>query len=233
MPPLGPREAILEPTGRYFIVANAGNRSLSFIDTLNDRYEVVGVKVVPDGVIPATMACVSIGGATYLVLVGGIETALALVRVTYTDSGLELSTIQLGRPAVPEEDEPRMTGFAGIVAASNQRDIYIWNRFSMDLSGHIAHFRLTHDTDPPRLVFVENTPTAGIQPRMVCLSSDDNQEFAIVANEIGDTGLAAFRRDPTTGRLDPNPAATLPTHLLATWGLPETVIKGPQVIFEI
>ncbi|KAI1472707.1 uncharacterized protein F4812DRAFT_409941 [Daldinia caldariorum] len=230
----GPREAILDPIGRYFVIANAGNRTLSLLDTRDDRYEIVGIRDIPDGIIPGTMAFVIIRETPYLLLVGGVESAIALVRMNYTDTGPQFGTVQFGRSSgQSSDDEPSMSAFAGIVVASNQRDIYIWNRFSQERSGHIAHFTITDDTDPPRIVFAENTPTAGIQPRWVSLSSDTNQEFALVANDLGSTGIAAFRRDPATGRLDPNPAATLPTHLLATWGLPETVIKGPQVVFEI
>ncbi|KAK6956616.1 hypothetical protein Daesc_001895 [Daldinia eschscholtzii] len=230
-----PSQTILDPTGRYFIIANPGNNSLAIIDTKNDRYEIAGIVVIPEKISPGAIACITSGGTHYLIIVGQINTAIALVRMEYTDKLLKFTTVQTGQARKMEDGGQHTTmPFAGLVVASNQRDIYIWNRFSNDRSGHIGHFTLDQDAERrAHIRFVENIPTGGIQPRMLSLSSDDNQEFAIVANETGDAGIAAFRRDPTTGRLDPNPVATIPNHLLVAWGVPENEIRGPQFVREL
>ncbi|KAI1648927.1 putative isomerase YbhE [Daldinia loculata] len=230
----GPRQAILDPTGRFFIISNPGTSSLHVMDTLNDRYEITGITAVPNTISPESMACITHGGTHYLVVAGGLSTAIALMKMEYTDAIIRFTTVHWGHAGRRwDRGEIIMSAFTGLEVAKNQRDVYLWNRFPGENSGHIAHFRLTEDGGVVGLTYVHNIPTRDIQPRMVSLSGDDNQEFVFVANEYGESGLVAFRRDPTTGRLDPNPAATFPNELLAPYGASPHVLRGVQFVREL
>ncbi|KAI0104489.1 putative isomerase YbhE [Daldinia grandis] len=230
----GPRRAVLEPTGRFFIISNPGTDSLHVMDTTNDRYEVTGITVVPNTISPESIACITRGETHYLVVAGGLSTAIALMRMDYTDATIRFGTVHWGNAGRRwDPGELIMSVFIGLEVARNQRDVYLWNRFPGENAGHIAHFQLTDAGGEVGLTYISTIPTSGIQPRMVSLSEDQNQDFAFVANETGESGLVAFRRDPATGSLDPNPIATLPNELLIPHGVPPGVLSGVQFVHEI
>ncbi|KAI1656440.1 putative isomerase YbhE [Daldinia decipiens] len=216
----GPRQAILDPTGRFFIIPNPGTDSLHVMDTLDDRYEITGITAVPNTISPESIAW-------------GLSTAIALMRMDYTDAIIRFTTVHWGHAGRRwDPGELIMSAFTGLEVARNQRDVYLWNRFPGETSGHIAHFRLT-DEGGVGLIYVHSMPTRNIQPRMASLSGDDSQEFVFVANEAGESGLVAFRRDPATGRLDPNPVATFPNELLVPYGASPHILRGVQFVREL
>ncbi|KAI0846356.1 putative isomerase YbhE [Daldinia vernicosa] len=230
----GPRQAILEPTGRFFIIPNPGTDSLHVMDTKDDKYEITGITGVPYTISPESIACITHGGTPYLVVAGGLSTAIALMRMEYTDTTIRFTTIHWGHAGRRwDPGEIIMSSFLGLEVAKNQRDIYLWNRFPGEPGGHIAYFRLTEDGGSLGLTHIDHIPTPDIQPRMVSLSGDDKQEFAFVANEDGESGLIVFRRDPTTGRLDPNPVATFPNDLLVPYGASRDILRGVQFVREL
>ncbi|KAF3055081.1 putative carboxy-muconate cyclase protein [Daldinia childiae] len=230
----GPRQAILDPTGRFFIIPNPGTNSLHVMDTLDDKYEITSITAVPNTISPQCIACITHRGTHYLVVAGGLSTAIALMRMDYTDEIIRFTTVHWGHAGRRwDSGELIMSMFTGLEVAKNQRDVYLWNRFPGEDTGHITQFILSEEGGQVGLTYVHSIPTRGIQPRMVSLSGDDDQGFAFVANEAGESGLVAFRRNPATGRLDPNPVATFPNDLLVPHGASMQLLRGVQFVREL
>ncbi|KAI0837997.1 Lactonase, 7-bladed beta-propeller-domain-containing protein [Hypoxylon sp. FL0890] len=232
-----PHQAVLDPTGRFFIVPNLGGDTLlvfndkSYADTHIIRCTEVPV---PTGVGPRHVAFLANSGNHYLVMVGELSNELFLFGVEYVDGKLQLNQIQ--RQSTygnsPPKD-PSVAATAELVVAKNQRDVYVSNRFTGDETDHIAHFVFRGEHGVVRLDYVGRVSSGGLQPRVFSLSADDEQEFVFVGNDTGESGLVALKRDPKRGILAPTPVATMSHTELAAPGLSADKIKGPQFVGEI
>ncbi|KAI1417252.1 putative isomerase YbhE [Hypoxylon sp. FL1857] len=227
-----PHQAVLDPTGYFFIVPNISGDTLLVIRA--DSLENSNVIKVPVGVGPRHVAFLKNDGITYLAMVSELSNEIFLYRVKYTEHTIELDEInrQSTYNNSPPKD-PRIARAAELVVARNQRDVYVSNRVTGDETDHIAHFSFQSEGNVPRLDYVGKVSSGGLKPRHFSLGADDDQEFMFIGNEAGGTGLVALRRDPKTGHLDPTPVATMPIVELAAPGLSAGQIRGPGFVSEI
>ncbi|OTA61485.1 putative isomerase YbhE [Hypoxylon sp. EC38] len=232
-----PHQAVLDPTGRHFIVPDlAGDKLLVINDGEGVRSNIYSNVVdVPIGVGPRHVAFItSAYGPHFLVMVAELSNEVFLYEAYYTGNTIDL--IEVDRKSsygIWEPKDPSVAVAAELVVAKNQRDIYVSNRFTGEKEDHIAHFHFRENGSFPYLEFIGLTPTMGLRPRTFCLSKDRMQEFVFVGNEVGESGLVAFERNPFTGHIDSTPVATISNEELNTPGISEDMINGPQFVFQI
>ena len=234
-----PHQALLDPSGRYFVVPNLGGDSILVVDTQNDSYEVTNTVGTPSGSGPRHGDFVSLNGgsqASHYVVCTELSNELILFSLEYAEDSLKFTELQ--RLSTYGPDSPPATpdkAAAGeLVIANNGRDVYVSNRLSGHETDNIAHFVLEQGTgDKPELRFADSVSSGGILPRMFSLSSDADQSLVFVANQGGELGIAALKRDPKTGKLDASPAASLPLDDLVADEFKGQENVGPQFIQQI
>ncbi|KAI1780716.1 putative isomerase YbhE [Hypoxylon cercidicola] len=227
-----PHQAVLDPTGRFFIIPNLTADTLLILDAKDDRYEITNIAPVPTGVGPRHVAFLTSEGTHYLAMVAEFTNELFLFEAKYVSDTILLTQIQRQSTygSTPPRDPSRAAG-AEIAVAWNQRDVYVSNRRTGDENDHVAHFAFwKKDGGAARLDYVSRVSSGGLQPRSFCLSLDAEQKYVFIANEKGKYGLVALKRDPRMGVLDPTPvAAMLNTELDA----PGQTGQGPHFVYEI
>ncbi|KAF2489126.1 putative isomerase YbhE [Lophium mytilinum] len=204
-------QAVLDPSGRFFIVPERGADTLSVIDSKADAFNVVQkVRVEPDGCGPRhgtfIKSCTG-DKATHFVFVCELKNVIQLYSVAYTDKALELTHVQtestFGKdmpsknPTDTVADATKTFAAAGeCVVASNQRDIYVSNRLTGNPADSIVHFTLERDeqTGTAKLVFGESVSSYGISPRMFSLALG-KEDVLFSTNQNNGTGLLAYKRD--------------------------------------
>ncbi|KAI1439597.1 putative isomerase YbhE [Annulohypoxylon stygium] len=222
-----PHQAVLDPSGRFFVVPNLSGDTLLFIDTANDFYEIRYALSMPTGFGPRRAEFNQIGEKTFLIVLGELYNQVLLYEGS-CETGVwyfirEYDTYNdIVKPADAKAGE--------LVIAANKEDIYLSNRNTGEPEDHIAHFKLRHDGGSSHLEYINKTPTCGQLPRSFCLSKDPEQNYVFVGNEQGEWGLVAFRRYPATGLLDPNPVARLSNVDLTFDNV--CGISGPQFVGE-
>ncbi|KAI0377458.1 hypothetical protein F5Y04DRAFT_178491 [Hypomontagnella monticulosa] len=221
-----PCKAVLDPTGRFFVVPNKSGASLLIIESRDGRYEITDTITVPD-VGPLRVAFIKFEGATYLVLLTADSHELILYSVEYADSGIAFTEMHRRNTYVEGEQidtcslvSPLSTDF--VVAYDedadehNRPDLYVLNRaaeYEEDhhthyVPGHVAHFVLTREnaSGEPRLMLIRGTPYGGHLPRAVCLSMDPDRSHLFVCNAVDESddepALIAFARHPITHSLE-------------------------------
>ncbi|KAI0176132.1 putative isomerase YbhE [Hypoxylon sp. FL1284] len=206
-----PHQAVLDPTGRFFVIPNLTADRLLVLDAKDDAYEYTNLAPVPAGVGPRHVAFLRSGGETYLVMVAEFTNELFLFEARYAGDTIMFAQIQRQSTYESPPPSPSSAKATEIVVARNQRDVYVSNRrMDPEKTDDIAHFAFRQEAGgAPRLDYVSSVSTSGRQPRSFCLSDDPEQKFVFVANEQGAHGLVVLRRDEQTGVIDPEPAAAL------------------------
>ncbi|KAI1763050.1 putative isomerase YbhE [Hypoxylon sp. FL1150] len=224
-----PHQALLDPTGRYFVIPDLGGDSVLVLDSKDDTYEITSTISLPIGSGPRHGGFITDGDTHYYVLATELSSELYLFELKYTDDKLDLterqrqSTYGAGFP--PANATSAAAG--EVVVASNNRDVYVSNRLSGNETDSIAHFAFSG----AKLDFYDSISSGGILPRMFSLSIDEKLVF--VVNQAGDAALAAFTRMEDFGELIPTPVATLPQESLVAPALAATPSMGPQFVLEI
>ncbi|KAI1141092.1 putative isomerase YbhE [Hypoxylon sp. FL0543] len=234
-----PRQAVLDPTGRFFIVPDLGGDCLIVIDdaknaaSSNTSYS--NVITLPAGACPRRVAFLTNNGTHYLIVLTECSNELLLFEVEYTNDTMDLKLIQReGTWGFMPPGSMSGTEVAELQVAKNQRDVYVSNRLHGTRGNIIAHFVFTNKVGDVQLSYADGWWRSGFQPRIMCLSADDDQEFAFVGSEAGGSGLVALKRNPVTGVIDLTPVATMSILELAAPGIPkDSRAKGPEFIGEI
>ncbi|XDG01362.1 hypothetical protein ABKA04_000977 [Annulohypoxylon sp. FPYF3050] len=222
-----PHQAVLDPSGRFFVVPNLSGDTILFIDTANDLYEISYALALPTGFGPRRAEFNQVGEKTFLIVLGELFNQVLLyegsceTRVWYFIRQYDTYN-DTAKPADAKAGE--------LVIAANKEDVYLSNRNTGEAEDHIAHFKMRHDKDSSHLEYINKTLTGGRLPRSFCLSKDPEQNYVFVGNEKGEWGLVAFRRSPATGILDPNPVARLSNVDLTFDNV--RGISGPQFVGE-
>ncbi|KAL7626095.1 hypothetical protein AAE478_002865 [Parahypoxylon ruwenzoriense] len=235
-----PHQALLDPTGRFFVIPNLGGDTVLVLDSEADRYEITSNATLPTGTGPRHGGFITSGETHYYALASELSNELFLFELAYVDDRIEFTEVQKQSTygAVPPANASSAAA-AELVVARNQRDVYVSNRISGNETDSIAHFTFKKDASSSSasgaasLDFADTVSTGGLRPRMFSLSNDEQQTLAFVANQGGDAGLAAFRRCPDTGALDPTPVATMPNTALVAPELAATDLMGPQFVLQI
>ncbi|KAI8625626.1 putative isomerase YbhE [Xylariaceae sp. FL1651] len=228
-----PHQALLDPTRRFMIVPDLGGDQLLVLDTQDDKYEITSNVSLPAGSGPRHGGFIVADNRTFYTVACEPSSMVVLYQLTYTDSGLVLTHIstQSTYGALFPPANATSAAAGELVVASNNKDVYISNRLSGNETDSIAHF--VFDADKTALNFVNTVSSGGLLPRHMSLSIDDAQSLMFVANQGGNSGLAAFSRCHVTGKLSAEPIATKPNADLVAPGLEGQPNMGPQFVQEI
>lgn len=234
-----PHEALLDPTGSFFVVPDLATDTLLVVDT--QEYEIRNrVDVTPSGAGPRHGSFLPLGGregdkkATHFIVVCEIINVIKVYELDYHHSskGLGFKEVQsistFGKDLPPANPGTAAAGEL-IIDASN-KNLYVSNRLTGDATDSIAHFSINVDNTEdeiavPLLTFVDQVSSGGLLPRMFSLSKDDDVLFS--TNQDGEFGLVAFGKDKDTGRLTGEPVASVRREVFGGPNL------GPQFVKEI
>ncbi|KAK7733001.1 hypothetical protein SLS53_008330 [Cytospora paraplurivora] len=225
-----PHQALLDPSGRYFLVNDLGTDSIIVIDSEADYSIINRIAVTPAGNGPRHGAYYPPGAdkATHYFLASEIASLVTAFELTYTDDGTGISLAQLQSLSSYGEDSPpanATSASAGeLVITSDGKHLYVSNRLSGNETDSISHFSIDIDADEP-LTFVDQISSGGLVPRDFSLSTDETVLFS--TNQDGELGLVAFTRDAETGSLAEKPAASVTRDV---FGAPS---YGPQYVREV
>ncbi|XDG05838.1 hypothetical protein ABKA04_005453 [Annulohypoxylon sp. FPYF3050] len=222
-----PHQAVLDPTGRYFVAPNLGGDTSPALDSENDLFEIVNSFSVPTAVGPRHVRFIMCDNRIFLTMAGELSNEIYLYEVIYVQGHLDfIEYDRLSSYGNQPPADPSKAALAELLVANNQRDIYVSNRNTGEPTDHIAHFYF--NTQPKvRLDYVGRTSSGGLGPRTMALCNDEEEKFLFVGNEAGEFGFVALLRNTLTGVLDPNPVATLKNSELIALGHSEDKIKGP------
>lgn len=201
-----PHQAVLDPSGRFFVVNDLGTDTLLVLDSEADQFEVVNrVRVTPDGCGPRHGAFLPRPAdperqATHYLLVCELLNTVEVFSLDYADNNLQFVPTQVlssfGQNAPPANAS---TSTAGEIAlSSDSLDVYVSNRNTGNETDSISHFRvLPADADGPlSLEFSQSISSAGVHPRMFSLSGDESLLFS--TNQFAGQGLVALSRNGGT-----------------------------------
>lgn len=235
-----PHQALLENSGRYFIVNDLGTDTILVIDSLEDAFEVVNHVRVPDaGCGPRHGAFFPATGADFpnaylvvcemlnLVEVFALEFTGEENNITFTPVQ-SISTFGIDFPPANASSATA----AEIVISPDNEHVYVSNRNTGNATDSISHFHITGGQGSSgadvSLEFVESISSGGLVPRMISLSDDGGSTQVFIANQDGDVGLLAIPRDIEDGALSAEAAP--PNVQLSVFGPPG---QGPQYVQQI
>ncbi|ROV90120.1 hypothetical protein VMCG_09788 [Cytospora schulzeri] len=225
-----PHQALLDPSGRFFVVNDLGTDTILIIDSKADFDITNRITVKPAGNGPRHGTFYPPGAhkATHYFLASEIASLIKAFELTYTDNdkGLEFKEIQsistFGDDFPPAD--PTTASAGELVISADGKHLYVSNRLTGNDTDSISHFSIDMGKDEP-LDFVDQISSGGVQPRMFSLAADDSLLFS--TNQDGDDGLLAFTRDAHTGSLAEKPVASVS---LEVFGAPSF---GPQYVKEV
>ncbi|KAL2110878.1 hypothetical protein VUR80DRAFT_602 [Thermomyces stellatus] len=200
-----PHQAVLDPTGRFFVVNDLGTDTLLVLDSDQDQFEVVNrVRVTPDGCGPRhgvfLPRAAEPAQATHYLLVCELLNMVEVFSLSYADNNLQFVPTQVissfGQDAPPANAS---TATAGEIAlSSDSQDVYVSNRNTGNETDAISHFRVLPASEdaPLSLEFSQSISSAGVHPRMFSLSGDETLLFS--TNQFAGQGLMALARNGGT-----------------------------------
>ncbi|KAI1085398.1 putative isomerase YbhE [Whalleya microplaca] len=228
-----PHQALLDPTGRFFVVPDLGGDIVFVVDSQDDKYEIVGNYTLKTrGAGPRHGGFITTGNATYYVLACEISSDLMLFKLDYPGNTINFNFLAKQKTYGADAPPANLTSAAAgeLVVASNNRDVYVSNRLTGNATGDsIAHFTFAGGA----LTYHHTVPSSGIQPRMFSLSADDDQSLLFVANQGGDSGLVVLQRCSESGTLDPTPLATMANKDIIAPQLAAQQYMGPTFVKEL
>ncbi|KAL7815578.1 putative isomerase YbhE [Trichoderma gracile] len=247
-------QAVVDPTGRFFVVNDLGTDSMLVLDALRPHVPVVRRVTVETGsgprhgvFYPGAEEGVEDGegkAATHYFLLCETSNRVEVFALKYREGDIEFTP----RGSYPtfvrdgdwngEEGVPKRGAFAAageIVLSRDNRHLYTSNRLTTDPTETIAHFRIIaaerdegdgEDREGLKLELVGETSTRGKHPRMFSLSRDGTELF--VGNQEGEWAVVVLRRRED-GTLEEEPVAGI---------LMEDVVKegderGPMFVLEV
>lgn len=223
-----PHEALLDPTGQFFVVPDLGTDSLLVIDSKEFNIQ-NRVSVKPSGAGPRHGSFFPLGNdgkATHYFLACELASLVKVFTLQYTNNSINFTEVQSlsthGKDFPPANATSAAAGELVIDAAN--KNLYVSNRFTGNATDSISHFSINIGDSGP-LKFVDQISSGGLVPRMFSLSKDDSILFS--TNQDGSSGLLALAKDNKTGSLTEQPVASVP---LGKFGAANF---GPQFVMEI
>ncbi|KAG6240231.1 hypothetical protein E4U25_008293 [Claviceps purpurea] len=235
-----PHQAVLDPTGKYFLVNDLGRDKMYILDSTNDSFAIINyVPVEPAGCGPRHGAFFPVGAAkaTHYMVVCEKANLVNTYALQYGGAkGIEFYKAQ-SLLTFTTDEPPAGAAAAELIIAQDNKNMYVSNRVSSNNgTDTIAHFSISgwsNDTtngtefnpwaNPVTLELVGLTSTGGKSPRMISLTDDG--ETLLVGNMQGEMGVVALKRNKN-GTLDETPVASM---VMSTF----TDKKGPQFIQQI
>ncbi|PTB65055.1 putative isomerase YbhE [Trichoderma citrinoviride] len=246
-------QAVVDPTGRFFVVNDLGTDSMLVLDALRPHVPVVRRVTVESGsgprhgvFYPGAAEGEVEKAATHYFLLCETSNRVEVFELKYREGDIEFTPAGSYSTFVMsdgdgEEGVPKRGAFAAageIVLSKDSRHLYTSNRLTTDPTETIAHFRIiTADEDDGdgdkeggglKLELVGETSTRGKHPRMFSLSRDGSELF--VGNQEGEWALVVLRRREEDGTLEEEPVAGILMEDLVAKGSDE---KGPMFVLEV
>lgn len=226
-------QAVLDPTGRFFIVNDLGTDSVLVLDSAAPGVPIVNRVRVPDGSGPRHGVFYPSKGespATHYMLLCEKSNQVIVFALKYTDKNIELTTVGSYSTFMPSDSSPeRISGAAaGEIAISRDgKHVYASNRLTTSPTETIAHFRVLQNEGRLGLKLVGETSTGGKHPRMFSISRDGGELF--VANQEGEWAVVVLKRRDD-GTLEEKPVAGIRMDELVKPGGDE---RGPMFVLEV
>lgn len=229
-----PHEALLDPTGRFFVVPDLGTDSIIVIDSQDDAFDISNrITVQPAGSGPRHGSFFPLGAeqATHFFLVCEIQNLVQVFELTYSCDNLDFNQVENLSTFGADFPPANITAAAAgeLVISADNKDLYVSNRLTGNATDSISHFAInaaaTSTAGDKILTFVDQISSGGLVPRMFSLSADDSLLFS--TNQDGENALLALTRDTNTGSLTEKPLASV---VLDGFAAPSF---GPQFIMEI
>lgn len=223
-----PHQALLDPSGRFFVVNDLGTDSILVLDSQND-FNISNRVTVDAGNGPRHGAFIpsSADKATHYFLACEITSVVKAFELTYTGDNLEFKEVQslstFGADFPPANATAAAAG--ELVTTSCGKHLYVSNRLTGNTTDSISHFSIDTGNAAAPLAFVDQVSSGGLVPRMFSLAADEGVLFS--TNQDGQNGLLALARDANTGSLTEAPVASL---TLDKFGGPSF---GPQFVMEL
>jgi 6-phosphogluconolactonase (cycloisomerase 2 family) len=229
-----PHQAVLDPTGRFFVVNDLGTDHILVLDAAADSFAVLNhVPVQPSGCGPrhgAFFPCASGSGtaaapASHYLVVCEIKNLVILYSLRYGGArGIEFTHEQT-LSTFPGPVPPTAAA-AELVIGPDNKNVYVSNRITGPTDS-IATFKVVAaaagDRGPIRLQLLGLTSTSGTLPRMFSLSADG--QMLLVGNGGSGLGVVILRRNQD-GTLVEKPVASIDANHLPGG-------KGPSYIKQI
>ncbi|KAL7935849.1 Lactonase, 7-bladed beta-propeller domain-containing protein [Trichoderma chlorosporum] len=227
-------QAVLDPTGRFFVVNDLGTDSLLVLDVLRPDVPVVRRVTVPSGSGPRHGVFYPAGEkpATHYFLLCETSNRVEVFELKYTETDIEF--VASGSYSTFLDEESGAFAAAGeIVLSADGGHVYVSNRLMTTPTETIAHFRIKPESESEgedgglSLELVAETSTQGKHPRMFSLSRNGNELF--VGNQEGEWAVVVLRRRED-GTLEDKPVAGI---------LMEDIVKGegdergPMFVLEV
>jgi 6-phosphogluconolactonase (cycloisomerase 2 family) len=221
-------QAVLDPTGRFFVVNDLGAEKIHILDSKDDKFSLTSVSVFA-GCGPRHGAFhkdTATGKATHYYVVCENGNKILSFHTDYAEDG----TLSLGCPGAPistfsadVQGRNETAAKAGeLIIDADQTNLFITNRVTGNTQDDIVRFPIAEDGT---LGAGAGTLSGGISPRMISFSKDKGTLF--VAHQAA--GLLAFKVQD--GALVPTPAATL--EVATDAAKPASQGFGPEFVLEV
>ncbi|KAK1254062.1 hypothetical protein MKX08_008057 [Trichoderma sp. CBMAI-0020] len=227
-------QAVLDPTGRWFVVNDLGTDSLLVLAAAADVPIVNRVRV-PDGSGPRHGVFYPSGGdddvpATHYMLLCEKSNRVIVFALKYAEASIEFTPLGSYSTFVEGDAESERTAgaAAGEIALSRDgRHVYTSNRLLNSPTETIAHFQVLESEEGLSLALVGETSTGGKHPRMFSVSRDGGELF--VGNQEGEWAVVVLKRRED-GTLEEKPVAGIRMDELVKRGGDE---RGPMFVLEV
>ncbi|RFU75309.1 hypothetical protein TARUN_6946 [Trichoderma arundinaceum] len=233
-------QAVIDPTGRFFIVNDLGTDSLLVLDSSAPDVPIVNRIRVPSGSGPRHGVFYPAGEgdspATHYILLCETSSRVIVFSLEYTDAKIEFTALESYSTFMADDSSPERISSAAageIVLSKDNKHVYTSNRLTTSPTETIAHFRILNDLDSKRqggglaLELVAETSTLGKHPRMFSLSKDGSELF--VGNQEGEWAVVVLKRRDD-GTLEEKPLAGIRMDELVKGGGDQ---RGPMFVLEI
>ncbi|KAL7947026.1 Lactonase, 7-bladed beta-propeller domain-containing protein [Trichoderma barbatum] len=223
-------QAVIDPTGRFFVVNDLGTDSILLLDALRPDVPVVRRVCVPSDSGPRHGVFYPAGDspATHYFLLCETSSRVEVFALEYKEGDIEFVAAG-GYSTFLEEERGAFAAAGEIVLSQDSKHVYTSNRLTTSPTETIAHFRIQTEKEDGGLTLelVAETSTQGKHPRMFSLSRDGNELF--VGNQEGEWAVVVLRRRED-GTLEDKPVAGILMEDIVKGGGDE---RGPMFVLEV
>ncbi|KAF4468005.1 hypothetical protein FALBO_5125 [Fusarium albosuccineum] len=224
-----PRQANLDPTGRFLAVNDYGTDSLIIIDTEEDRYEVKDkFNITSCGPNRGVFYPRGADKATSYILVCGKSNDVLIYSVRYEGDRLKLDLTQrestFGDDSLPANETTAAA--VAVALTTDNHNLYVSNRSTGNATDYISFFRInTLNQTLPWLSFSGTFSSHGFVPWTVSPSRDGKWLF--IANGLGGDAGAFAMKVMTDGKLKDEPEISISSNKFGGAN------KGPWFVQQI
>ncbi len=168
--------------------------------------------------------------ATHYIVLCELKNLIEVFKLNYTGSTINFTPVQEISSFAPGSPPPAADAGAGEIHISpDGKNVYITNRLTGEATDNLVRFGIVASQGGSiSLQPHEKISSGGILPRMFSLGLTGFEDFIFLANQQGNLGLLAFKKN-ADGSVNPEPVASLP---MTVFSDPSTA-NGPQFVQQI